>query len=79
MARTVEEIEREIRSLSDDERMRLLRDLVADLDGNPDSEVEKAWLEEAQRRLQELRQGVVEAVSADEVFKSARDRLRNEN
>ena len=79
MARKLEEIEREIRSLSDDERMRLLRDLVADLDGNPDPEVEKAWLEEAQRRFQELQQGVVEAVSAEEVFGSARDRLRNES
>jgi putative addiction module component (TIGR02574 family) len=79
MARKVEEIEREIRSLSDDERMRLLRDLVADLDGNPDLEVEKAWLEEAQRRFQELQQGVVEAVSAEEVFKSARDRLKDES
>jgi len=79
MARKVEEIEREIRSLSDGDRMRLLRDLVADLDGNPDPEVEKAWLEEAQRRLQELQQGVVEAVPAEEVFKSARDRLKNES
>ena len=79
MARKVEEREREIRSLSDDERMRLLRDLVADLDGNPDPEVEKAWLEEAQRRFQELQQGVVEAVPAEEVFKSARDRLRDES
>ena len=79
MARKVEDIEREIRSLSDDERIRLLRDLVADLDGNPDPEVEKAWLVEAQRRLQELQQGVVEAVPAEEVFKSARDRLKNES
>ena len=79
MARKVEEIEREIRSLSDDDRRRLLRDLVADLDGNPDPEVEKAWLEEAQRRLQELQQGVIEAVPAEEVFESARDRLKNES
>ena len=79
MARKVEEIEREIRSLNDDERMRLLRGLVADLDGNPDPEVEKAWREEAQRRLQDLQQGVVEAVSAEEVFGSARDRLKNES
>lgn len=77
MARKVEEIEREIRSLSDDERNHLLRDLVADLDGNPDLEVEKAWLEEAQRRLRELQQGDVEALSAEEVFESARDRLKD--
>ena len=77
MARKVEEIERDIRSLSDDERNHLLRDLVADLDGNPDPEVEKAWLEEAQRRLRELQQGDVEALSAEEVFRSARDRLKD--
>jgi len=56
----------------------LLRDLVADLDGNPDPDVEKAWLEVAQHRLRELQQGEVEALSAEEVFKSARDRLKNE-
>ena len=77
MARKIEEIEREIRSLSDDERNELLRDLVADLDGNPAPEVEKAWMEEAQRRLRELQRGDVEVLSADEVFKSARDRLKD--
>jgi putative ubiquitin-RnfH superfamily antitoxin RatB of RatAB toxin-antitoxin module len=50
MAKPVEELEREIRSLSDDDRIRLLRDLVADLDGERDQDVERAWLEEAQRR-----------------------------
>jgi len=33
MAKTVEELEREIRLLSDDERNHLLRELIADLDG----------------------------------------------
>jgi len=77
MARKVEEIETEIRALSDDERIHLLRDLVADLDGVPDPDVEKAWLEEAQRRFTELQQGVVKPVSAKEVFSGARDRLKN--
>ena len=36
MAKTVEELEREIRSLSDDERTHLLRELIADLDGKWD-------------------------------------------
>ncbi len=75
MARTVEELEREIRSLSDDDRIHLLRDLVADLDGERDAEVEKAWMEEAQRRFRELKDGVVEAIPAEDVFKGARDRL----
>ncbi len=77
MARKVEEIERDIRALSEEERNHLLRDLVADLDGSPDPGVERAWLEEARRRLRELQQGVVEAVPAEEAFKKARDRLKN--
>jgi len=75
MARKVEELEREIRSLSDDDRIHLLRDLVADLDGERDLEVEKAWLEEAQRRFRELKEGLVDAIPAEDVFKSTRDRL----
>jgi hypothetical protein len=43
MAKTVEELEREIRSLSDDERTHLLRVLIADLDGKRDKDVEKAY------------------------------------
>ncbi|WJW76179.1 addiction module protein [Thiohalobacter sp. IOR34] len=75
MVKTVEELEREIRSLSDDDRNHLLRDLVADLDGERDPEVEKAWLEEAQRRFRELKDGVVEGISSRDVFKNSRNRL----
>jgi hypothetical protein len=50
VARTKEDIENEIRSLSVDDRLHLLRDLIADLDGGMDEDVEKAWLEEAERR-----------------------------
>ena len=53
MARSIEELESEIRSLSADERMHLLRDLIADLDGAMEADVEKAWLQEAERRYKE--------------------------
>ena len=76
MAKTVEELEREIRSLSDDERVHLLRDLIADLDGKRDKDVEKAWLEEAQRRYRELKEGVAEAIPSEDVFQSARQRIK---
>jgi putative addiction module component (TIGR02574 family) len=75
MARTVEELEAEIRSLSADDRMHLLRDLIADLDGALEQEVEKAWLEEAERRYKELKEGLVEPVPAEEVFARARAQL----
>ena len=75
MAKTIEDIENEIRSLSADDRMHLLRDLIADLDGNMDEDVEKAWLEEAERRYKEVKAGEVELIHAEEVFARARARL----
>lgn len=77
MARTVQEIETEIRELAAADRDRLLRDLVADLDGKPDKEIEEAWLLEAQKRYEELRSGAVKAVPADEVVRKARARLKH--
>ena len=76
MAKSIEDIENEIRSLSVDDRMHLLRDLIADLDGSIDEDVEKAWLEEAERRYKELKGGVAELIPAEEVFAQARARLK---
>ena len=47
---------------------RLLRSLWEQLDGTADSDVDGAWREEARRRDQEIEQGDVESVPADEVF-----------
>jgi hypothetical protein len=49
MARTVSEIEKEIRGLERDDQEQLLRALVEELDGPPDPNLERVWLEEAQR------------------------------
>ncbi len=76
MAKTIEDIENEIRSLNADDRMHLLRDLIADLDGSMDEDVEKAWLEEAERRYKELKEGKAELIPAEEVFAKARARLK---
>jgi len=76
MAKTIEDIEHEIRSLNTEDRMHLLRDLIADLDGSMDEDVEKAWLEEAERRYKELKEGEVELIPAEEVFSRARARLK---
>jgi len=73
MARTIKDIENEIRTLSTSDRMRLLRDLIADLDGGMDEGVEKVWLEEAERRYRELKEGKVEPVPAEEVLARAKD------
>lgn len=78
MARSVEEIEREIRSLPSPDRNRLLRDLIADIDGEPEEGIDQAWLDEAHRRYQELQQGIVESIPAEEAIQEARTRLGHE-
>ncbi len=46
------ELEEAVLKLNDSEKKRLLRRLIADLDEERDEDVKRAWLEEAQRRLQ---------------------------
>ncbi len=50
MADALAEIEAKIRTLSAEENVELIHALIADLNGPPDADVERAWLEEAQRR-----------------------------
>jgi hypothetical protein len=47
LARSVEDIEKDIRQLSQDERRDLLRALIDELDSPADPEVEKTWLRSA--------------------------------
>ncbi|KAB7627750.1 addiction module protein [Alkalilimnicola sp. S0819] len=75
MARTISDIYKDIQSLSDSEKNELLRTLVAELDAPADSEVEKAWLVEAQRRYQDLVDGTVQGVPGAQVFERLRNRL----
>lgn len=75
MARAIADIRKEIQSLSEEERDELLRTLVADLDSPADPNVEKAWLEEAQRRYRELVEGKVRGVPGHLVFDRLRSRL----
>ena len=76
MARPVEKIEEEIRSLSSAEKVELLRSLIAELDAPADADVERAWLEEAQRRHREIVEGKVKGVPGERVFENLRSRLR---
>jgi putative addiction module component (TIGR02574 family) len=76
MARAVSEIEQEIRGLDPADQEHLLRALLEELDGPPDADVERAWLEEAQRRSHELDTGAVQAIPAEEVFARARAELK---
>ena len=69
MDKPLEELEAKIRTLTADEKVQLLRSLIAELDGPPEAEAERAWLEVAKVRWQEIVEGKVKTVPRDEVFR----------
>lgn len=75
MARAVHDLEREIRELGPDEKVRLIRGLIAELDAPADARVERAWLETSQRRYRELVEGKIQGVPGPLVFERLRNRL----
>jgi putative addiction module component (TIGR02574 family) len=76
MARTISDIEAEIRHLGRADQERLLRTLLEELDGPADINADRAWLDEIQRRSAELDAGHVRGIPADEVFERVRARLK---
>jgi putative addiction module component (TIGR02574 family) len=58
--------------LSPTERADVAEQLLASLDEALDSDVEKAWQEEIQRRLQQVERGEVELIDSDTVMAELR-------
>lgn len=69
---TISEIEKAIFNLSPDERAILAYRIWDSLGGFADAEIEKAWMDEANRRWQEIKDGKASCIPAEEVMKSAR-------
>lgn len=77
MVRKAEEVYREALALSEEEREKLLLLLRNHADpGWASPEIEQAWMEEIDRREQEVAEGKMKLIPADEVFRQARERLR---
>ena len=74
MAHSLPEIEKDALRLPAEDRARLAVRLLSSLEGTMESpeEIEKLWIAEAERRFQELRDGVVQGVPAREVFAELR-------
>lgn len=68
----IEEIEAEIRKLDLKDRSMLAKRIVESLDNLSMVEVEALWIEEAERRLDELEQKLVNEIPAEETLRRAR-------
>jgi hypothetical protein len=75
VAKAIKEIEQDIRALSAEDKVELLRALISELDTPADPNVERAWLETAQRRYRELVEGRVKGIPGPLVFERLRERL----
>lgn len=80
MAPSLDQVAKDARVLSRDEKAILARLLLEDLDQDihvaPPSDVDDAWLKEARRRFDAYRSGELPAIPADQALKAARLALR---
>jgi putative addiction module component (TIGR02574 family) len=68
----LKEIEAEIRKLELKDRASLAKWIVESLEELSETEIEALWAEEAERRLDEMEQGQMKEVPANEVLRRAR-------
>jgi putative addiction module component (TIGR02574 family) len=76
MTMTLQELEREVRDLTPNERARLAAHLLVTLDVGGDDDVENSWEAEIGERLAAYRRGDLSTVPASEVMSEARKRIR---
>lgn len=72
MAATLEQVVHEALQLTPTQRAELADILVESLESTPPDEVQKLWIEEATRRLAEIRSGKAKTIPADDVLVEAR-------
>ena len=72
MSSTADQLEQEIKTLPDIEKLRLVDAILADLD-RPDPEIDRVWAEEARKRWDAYKSGRLRTVSYEEVMSKYRD------
>jgi putative addiction module component (TIGR02574 family) len=79
MSRTLEQIEDEVLQLPEAARARLVESLLSSFQEQPGSDeaaIGRAWVEEAERRDDEMSSGKEEGLPAQEVFSKLRSARR---
>ena len=76
MTSRIKKIEKEALQLTSHERAILAERLLHSLDDEEDTDVERAWIEEAERRYKEFKKGNTTARSIDEVLREIRSELQ---
>lgn len=69
-----EDLIREAESLPVDERLKVVDSLLRSLNP-PDPEIDRQWIAEARRRLDEIRSGKVQPIAGAQVIQKLRERF----
>lgn len=72
---TFDEMNRQVSNLSLSERKALIERLIRSLDELDEAECETLWLEEANMRYQDYKQGKAGSKPASEIFSTLKDNL----
>jgi putative addiction module component (TIGR02574 family) len=72
MAATLEQIVHDALQLTPTQRAEVADILVESLESTPPDEIQRLWLDEANRRLAEVRSGNIQTIPGDEVLAEAR-------
>ena len=76
MTTLLEELKKQTRYLTTQERAILARFLITSLDDQNADNADPLWVAESQRRYQAYRKGEIEAYRGDQVMTRARNRLK---
>jgi putative addiction module component (TIGR02574 family) len=76
MSNPARELESKALKLSRRERARLAQRLISSLEQEVDADAATLWLQEAERRLDELKSGKIAGIPAEKVIRKARSTLR---
>ena len=76
MSTLFEQLEQQARMLTPQEKASLARILIDELDTSSDTDVERLWIAESQRRYDVYLNGELKPVAGEEVMSRARNRLK---
>ena len=76
MSALLDELEKQSRLLTAQEKATVARILIEGLDPSQDRDVEQVWIAEAQHRYESYLRSEIEAHDGDEVMTRARNRLK---
>lgn len=76
MSTLFEQLEKQARMLTPQEKASLARTLIEELDPSSDVDVERLWIAESQRRYEAYRKGELKSLPGEEVMSRARNRLK---